>query len=114
MKRPKNRDYVRYLKKSLQGLLPVPFTDENVHLLEDVSEAIRCIEIVYGVGAGEQELVQKRLKERDLTDKYMCQEAESKCEKLTKYGKYYRKFAFSFLFGYFISSILFKLIELLL
>ena len=61
MKRPKNRDYVRYLRKSLQALLPVPFTNENVHLLEDVSEAIRCIEIVYGVGAGEEELVKKKI-----------------------------------------------------
>lgn len=112
MKRPKNRDYVRYLRKSLQGMLPIPFTNENMYLVDDVTEAIRCVEIVYGVGAGEEELVKKRLRERVLADKHMCKESESEGEKLTKYGKCYRKLAFSFLLGYFISSILFKLLEL--
>lgn len=114
MRKPDNRAYVNYLRKSLQRLLPVPFTDENIHLLDDVSEAIRCIEIVYGEGAGEKEMMKKRIRAADLANKKMRDEAEGKGNKFAGYGEYCRKLAFSFLFGYFISSILFKLLELLL
>ena len=114
MKRPKNRDYVKYLSKSLQGLLPGKFTNENLYLLDDVMEAIRCVEIVYGVGAGEEALVRKRLNERVLADKYVGKESESKGEKFAQYGECYRKCVLSFLFGYFVSSILVTLLELFL
>ena len=56
--RPKERGYVKYLSRRLSGLLPRPLTDENVFLVEDVAEAIRCVEIVYGVGAGGSEMVE--------------------------------------------------------
>lgn len=114
MKRPKNRDYVMYLRKSLQSLLPVPFTDENVHLVEDVSEAIRCIEIVYGVGAGEEELVKRRLKERKLTENELRNITEYKGEKRTKNCYCNCESTLAFLIGFQIGFILLNLVYLLL
>lgn len=114
MKRPKNREYVEYLSRSLQSMLPEYFTNENLYQLHDVCEAIRCVEIVYGEGAGAVELVKKQLRERDLAEEKMRKEAESKCKKLAKNSDCYCKFAMPFLLGYFISSLLFDLLKIFL
>lgn len=81
---------------------------------EALREAIRCVEFVHVDCARGMELGEKRIREADLANKKMRKEAESEGNKLTKYRECYRKLAFPFLFGHFISTILFVLIQLLL
>ena len=78
----------------------------NNAYLEALREAIRCVEFVH--------VDIPREMEGALANKEMRKEAESKGKKFSKNYHRYSELAFPFLFGHFISTILFTLIQLLL